>query len=127
MEESQHPVVVQPVHQNPLHAPSVVAEPSSAPPASTQRVSRARLVPQAALTVLPASPLHASAARPLLQYDRDDAQGLEDGRFIGYFSETSFTYRAAGASAPGALSWTPFSLATINDAYDRIRKSRKMG
>ena len=55
------------------------------------------------------------AARPLLQYDRDDAQGLEDGRFIGYFSETSFTYRAAGASAPGALSWTPFSLATIND------------
>ena len=55
------------------------------------------------------------AALPLLQHDRDDAQGLEDGRFIGYFSETSFTYRAAGASAPGALSWTPFSLATIND------------
>jgi len=56
------------------------------------------------------------AAPPLLQHDRDDAQGLEDGRFIGYFSETSFTHRAAGASAPGALSWTPFSLATINDA-----------
>ena len=72
MEESRHPVVVQPVHQNPLHAPSVVGELSSEPSASTQRVSRVWPVPQVALTVLPASPLHASAAQASLMVAREN-------------------------------------------------------
>lgn len=42
--------------------------------------------------------------------------GLEDGRFLGYFSPTSYTYRGAGDGAPDAagLHWAPYTLATVD-------------
>ena len=40
--------------------------------------------------------------------------GMEDGRFIGYFSPTSYTERGPGQGSPSALPWDPWTLATIN-------------
>ena len=44
--------------------------------------------------------------------------GIEDGRFLGYFSDESYTYRGAGGGLPTdpALSWAPYTLATVDDA-----------
>jgi hypothetical protein len=41
--------------------------------------------------------------------------GLEDGRFLGYFSSTSYTERAGSGNATD-LDWAPYTLDTINDA-----------
>ena len=42
--------------------------------------------------------------------------GLEDGRFLGYFSPTSYTYRGPGTGGPEAagLGWAPYTLATVD-------------
>lgn len=43
--------------------------------------------------------------------------GLEDGRFTGYFSATSYTERAAGDGLAAGLSWSPWaSSSAMNDA-----------
>ena len=39
--------------------------------------------------------------------------GLEDGRFVGYFSPTSHTY-GADSTADAALDWAPYTLGTID-------------
>jgi hypothetical protein len=39
--------------------------------------------------------------------------GLEDGRFMGYFSTTSYTTRAASGSAAD-LPWAPYDIETVN-------------
>eukprot|EP01043_Picozoa_sp_COSAG02_P047130 COSAG02_NODE_4484_length_5303_cov_2.581476_1_plen_1365_part_00 len=44
--------------------------------------------------------------------------GLEDGRFLGYFSNSSYTERASSGLAAD-LSWMPYTLDEVNDAVDR--------
>ena len=41
--------------------------------------------------------------------------GLEDGLFVGFFSPTSYTLRAAGGRAED-VPWAPYTLATVNAA-----------
>eukprot|EP01048_Picozoa_sp_COSAG05_P034734 COSAG05_NODE_14683_length_390_cov_0.872852_1_plen_55_part_01 len=40
--------------------------------------------------------------------------GLEDGLFTGYYSTTDYTERAPSGWAED-LSWSPYSLATVNE------------
>jgi hypothetical protein len=40
--------------------------------------------------------------------------GMEDGRFFGYFSGTSFTERGPGFGMPTDLPWAPYALATVD-------------
>eukprot|EP01043_Picozoa_sp_COSAG02_P081150 COSAG02_NODE_19664_length_870_cov_2.312581_1_plen_201_part_01 len=49
--------------------------------------------------------------------------GLEDGRFIGYFSPTSYTFRGKDMGTPDdvELGWSPYSLDTVNQMCDVIR------
>lgn len=44
--------------------------------------------------------------------------GLDDGRFLGYFSVSSYTERASTGSATD-LEWFPYTLDTVNDAVER--------
>ena len=40
--------------------------------------------------------------------------GGEDGRFVGYFSDTEYTERGPGPGMASDLPWSPFSLSEIN-------------
>lgn len=42
--------------------------------------------------------------------------GMEDGRFLGYFSPTSYTFKGAGSGAADdpELGWSPYTLDTVN-------------
>ena len=44
--------------------------------------------------------------------------GLEDGLFLGYFSNSSYTERASSGLAVN-VSWNPYTLEEVNDAVDR--------
>ena len=40
--------------------------------------------------------------------------GGEDGRFVGYFSDTVYTERGSGAGMASDLLWAPFNLSSVN-------------
>ena len=48
--------------------------------------------------------------------------GLEDGRFIGYFSPESYTFKGIGAGTAddAELGWSPHSLDTVNDMCENV-------
>ena len=52
--------------------------------------------------------------------------GTEDGRFLGYFSPTSYTFKGtgSGAASDSELSWSPYALDTVNQHCDVIRCDR---
>jgi hypothetical protein len=39
--------------------------------------------------------------------------GLENGHFVGYFSPTIYTERAAGQGSAGDIPWSPYTLGTL--------------
>jgi hypothetical protein len=45
--------------------------------------------------------------------------GLEEGTFLGYFSNTSYTYRPPTGTMTDQLSWEPYSLESINGVCDQ--------